>query len=243
MPNAAIRLTLLVLAELFAGCASRRYDDIEKCSYLRPYVHQLKTEASQADLVSIRDMSKSELILLLHGYGTGIRNRWIHGDRDHELVRFFHDHGVDDPEAMSMFIIYALWDDLNSNLTPEERASIQAKRKTVERKRSVYEKLEAEGRQQLSKTQQEFEHCYQKYGLPSKNPQNHDPFFHLLIDKTGHVRQIDFFEGADPQLKQCLTPIIQRFRFAPFTEDEVVTLYILEFPNCRIAERDTLHRP
>ncbi len=27
-----------------------------------------------------------------------------------------------------------------------------------------------------------------------------------------------------------------------FHDNEVVTLYILEFPHCRVAERDTLHQ-
>jgi hypothetical protein len=63
----------------------------------------------------------------------------------------------------------------------------------------------------------------------------------LLIGKNGQVKEIEFFDGASAELKQCLKEEIQRFKFSPFADDEVVTLYILDFPYCRIKERDTLH--
>jgi len=150
-------------------------------------------------------------------------------------------HFIDDPEAMSMVLIEALWNDLNKNMTPTERASVEAKRAVVARKRAYYEKLEAEGETQLAKNKSKFEQCYAKYGLPSENPQNRDPFFSLLIGKDGRVRKIEFFTGATSELKESLQKPIQAFKFSPFTDDEAVTLYILEFPHCRIAERDTLH--
>jgi hypothetical protein len=62
-----------------------------------------------------------------------------------------------------------------------------------------------------------------------------------VVEKTGRVREIVFFVGASPELKDCLREIIQHFQFDAFTEDEAVTLYILEFPRCRVADRDRLH--
>jgi hypothetical protein len=235
-------ITLFLLFALFIGCASKPDKEIEKNAFLRPYVEQLEKSTSPADLNRIKTMAKSELILLHMDYGLWIRNKWIHGGRDPQLLRFFHKNGIDDPDAMSMVIIYALWDDLNSKMSPTERASVEAKRALVVRKRSSYETLEAQCEAQLVKAQKEFAGCYEKHGLPSKNPVNRDPFFGLLVGKDGQVRQINFFDGASPELKECLQDIIQQFRFSAFHDNEVVTLYILEFPHCRVAERDTLYQ-
>ena len=216
-------------------------EDTAKNPFLRPYVAALKAETPPAVLKTIRDMGKSELIRLHHGYGTGIRNKWLWGDRDPELVRFFRERGINHPDDMSMLIIDALWYDLNSNLSPEQRASIEVKRALVERRRSTYEKLESEGEAQLKRSREHCERCYTNHGLPSENPLNRDPFYQLVVEKTGHVREIVFFEGASPELKACLQEIIQPFHFQPFADDETVTLYILEFPHLRASERDTLH--
>jgi hypothetical protein len=131
---------------------------------------------------------------------------------------------------------------LNSNTTPAQREAIDAKRALVARKRASYEKLESECATQLTKTKSEFERCYALYGLPSKNPVSGEPFFKLLVGKSGHVREIIFFEGSSSELKASLTNILNRFTFSAFGDDEFVTLYIIEFPGfCRVAERDTLH--
>jgi hypothetical protein len=232
----------ILLCVFLLGCASKPREDISENPALRPYLEELKEKTDPMELSRIREMSKSELILLLHGYGTWIRNQWFHGNRDPKLLRFFHDKGIDDPEAMSMIIIEALWSDLNRNLSPQQRNSIEAKRALVARKRANYEKLESECAAQLAKAKSEFALCYQKYGLPSKNPVNHDPFFHLVVEKTGRVREIEFFEGASSDLKHCLEEKVRGFSFSPFADEAQVTLYILEFPSCRVAERDTLHQ-
>src|SRR5204863_2947328 len=109
-------LTLILLIALAFGCVSRTDSKVAQDAFLRPYVDRLKKTAPPGDLDRIRAMAKSELILLLHGYGTGIRNEWLHASRDPQLVQFFHKKGIDDPEAASMVIIYALWYDLNRNL-------------------------------------------------------------------------------------------------------------------------------
>jgi hypothetical protein len=233
--------TLFLLFVLFTGCATRPDAKIEKNPFLLPYVEQLEMSTSPADLKRIKTMAKSELILLHMDYGLWIRNKWIHGRGDPQLLRFFHNNGIDDPDDMSMVIIYALWDDLNRKMSPTERAPVEAKRALVARRRSSYETLEAQCEAQLAKAQNEFDDCYKRHGLPSKNPVNRDPFFGLLVGKDGHVQQINFFNGASPELKECLQEIIQQFSFSEFRDDEVVTLYIVEFPHCRVAERDTLH--
>jgi hypothetical protein len=142
-----------------------------------------------------------------------------------------------------MVIIEALWYDLNSTLTPAEREVVDAKRAMVAKKRATYEKLESECARQLTKAKNEFEQCYAAHGLPSKNPGLQEPFFKLLVGKSGHVREIIFFEGASSELKDSLTHILNRFTFSVFGDDDFVTLYIIEFPGfCRVAERDTLQK-
>jgi hypothetical protein len=236
-----MRYLLALLFVLLLGCSSTPDEKIAKSSFLRPYVEELKTNTPLADLDRIRTMAESELTLLHHGYGTGVRNKWLWGNRDPELLRFFHDKGIDHPDDMSMVIIQALWYDLNSGLSPPERTSIEAKRALVARKRSTYERLESQCEDHLRRARTEFDRCYARHGLPSKNLLSRDPFFKLVVEKTGHVREIVFFEGASPELKRCLQEIIQQFRFDAFAEDEAVTLYILDSPRCRVLERDTLH--
>jgi hypothetical protein len=136
-------LKFILIFGLFTGCATTPpVKDIAHDTFLRTYVQQLEKSTSSADLHEIASMSKSDLIFLLHGYGTGIRNRWLHGNRDPELIRFFHNKGIVEPEGASMVIIEALWYDLNSSMSPSERAAANAKRALVSRKRATYEKLE-----------------------------------------------------------------------------------------------------
>jgi hypothetical protein len=227
---------------LLIGCATGNDKDLAHAPALRPYVQQIKESTPPEELRAITAMAKPELVLLLHGYGTGIRNRWIHGDRDPALTKFFRTNGVTDPEGASMVIIEALWYDLNSTLTPAEREVVDTKRAVVARKRAAYEKLESECARQLTKARGEVEQCYATHGLPSKNPVSREPFFELLVGKSGHVREIVFFEGASSELKDCLTSILSRFTFPAFSDDEFVTLYIIEYPGfCRVAERDAMH--
>lgn len=201
----------------------------------------LSQKMDQHSLEELASTSKSDLIGKYHfGLGLYIRNAFgiWRGNKDlwEDLTHGKPTH----PDDLSGIIIEALWEDLNSKLTPEERSDIQIKRALVARKRATYMKLESECQTQLSGAQGQFEACYAKHGLPSKNPRVHDPFFKLVVDRSGRVREIIFFEGAASELKPCLAKIIDEFRFSSFGDDEFVTLYILEFPYCRVAERDKL---
>ena len=209
----------------------------------------------------IRTMAKSELILLHDGYGMAIRNKWLHGNRDRKLINFFHEKGIEDPDDASMVIIDALWGDLNRNLSPSQRDDIDRKRQLIARKRLVYEKLESECELQLKNSQTEFERCYELYGLPSENPflkkplkeslspieefdelfsENTLPIGELVVEKTGHIKNIVFCESASNEVKQCLQKTIEQFKFSPFTDDEIVTIQFI--PHCRVSERDLLHQ-
>ena len=54
-------------------------------TFLLPYVEELKRSTSPAYLETIRGMARSDLIQLHIGYGTGIRNKWVHGVEDPEV--------------------------------------------------------------------------------------------------------------------------------------------------------------
>jgi hypothetical protein len=233
-----IPFILLLTTMVFAAPSEQ---ELAKNPFLVPYVKELKKETSRADLEKIKEMAESELILLHMGYGTGIRNKWLHGNRDPKLIRFFRDNGIEHPDSMSSVIILSLWQDLNTNMTPVEQAKVDAKRATVARKRAAYIKLESECEDQLVKAKEKFDNCYQRYGLPSANPVAREPFSKLIIGKNGRVNKILFYDGASPKLRQCLQTIIKPFKFSPFSDDAIATLYILDFPRCRVSERDTLN--
>jgi hypothetical protein len=231
----------LVICALLFVCDKPSRKDLAENPFLQTYVQQLKKTTSDTELRKITTMAESELALLHDGYGMGIRNQWIRGKRDPALVQFFLDKKINEPDEMSMVIIEALWLDLNKSLTPADRESIQKKRATVARKRATYKKLESECETQLTKAKPEFEKCYASHGLPSENPELFDPFYGLIVDKSGRVKKIEFFNGASPELKVKLTKILNGFTFSKFDDDEFITLYILTFPDCGVAEWDKLH--
>ena len=244
----AVTKALLILAVSGAvlACQTDRElatdQELAKDRRLNAAVARLKQQTPISELDSIRAMDEPDLIVLLHGYGTWIRNQWIHGNRDPQLVKLFHDRGITDPERISMILIQALWNDLNRNLSPSELAEIDAKRGLVKRKLANYERLETECQSFVERSVATFEACYRQHGLPSENPLNRDPFFNLIVENTGRVKTITFFDSTTQALKSCLGPPIEAHKFSPFTDDPEVRLYIVSTPFCRVAQRDTLYR-
>lgn len=236
-----MRVLIVFLLLISSSALGNESSNIIKNTFLSPYVEQLEKELSATDHDRIRNMAQSELILLHIGYGMYIRNKWFYGNRNPELIRFFRNHGIDHPDQMSGIMIDALWNKLNSNLSKTERASIKAMRKLVARKRSTYKQLKSECKRVLTKAKAKFEHCYAKHGMSSMNPQNREPFYKLIVEKTGSVSDIVFFQGATPEIKECLEKPIQQFKFSAFNDDPKLTLYINSFPNCGVEEEDTLN--
>jgi len=232
---------LIIVVVLGAALVGQTDSELAKDPNLSTAVARLKRLTPAIQLEQVKVVAEPDLVLLLHGYGTWIRNQWIHANRDPELVTFFHDRGIDDPERISMILIQALWNDLNRAVSPKERATIEAKRDLVKRRRATYQRLEAECQNFIQRSVDTFEACYRAHGLPSENPLNRDPFFKLIVAKTGHVKTTVFFDGANLALKACLRPPIEAHTFSPFTDDSEVTLYITSTPACRVAERDTLY--
>ena len=214
---------------------------LEEDPFLQPYVAQLKKQTASATLEGVKTLAESDLIVLHHGYGTWIRNKWLWGDRDPALVQFFRTHGIRHPDSMSMVLIRALWTDLNRNLTREEQARIDARRALVAAKRASYNTLSEECATRLAGSKVDFDRCYAAHGLPSKNPLGREPFYELVVGKTGIVKRIVFFDGASQKLKGCLRRQIETYTFSPFEHDEELTLYIVEFPNCGVSEGNRLY--
>jgi hypothetical protein len=120
--------------------------------------------------------------------------------------------------------------------SPLSTATLLARRQLLAEKFAFYEKLKSEFQAQLEGARSRIEHCYKLDGLPSTNPQNFDPFFKLTLEKSGRVQEIIFFNGASPELKACLSPILQSFQVSPFTDHETLTVDVNEF-RCRILDR------
>ncbi len=126
-----------------------------------------------------------------------------------------------------------------AGIAPESTTTLLAQRQLLAEKFAFYEKLQSEFQAQLERKRGRIEHCYNLHGLPSTNPQNIDPFFKLILKNSGRVQEIVFFNGASPELKACLTDIIQPFQVSPFTDHETLTVDVNEF-RCRILERTEL---
>ena len=192
--------------------------DLAKDPFFKPYIEELKKTTDKNEILQITAMDESELILLHHGYGTGIRNRWLHGDRDPELLKFFKSKQIEDHDEMSMVMIQALWEDLNSNLTADQIKEIAVKRAIVKRKQINFATLESECAAQLTLQKDKFARLYEEFGLPSSNESLREPFSKLIVGKNGKVKNIVFYDGASEELKLHLTKIIKSFVFSPFID-------------------------
>ncbi len=233
--------SILLLLTPNVNAAKKNTDAVSQHDFLRPYVLELDRETPPRTLDRITTMAESDLVLLHMGYGTWIRNKWLWGRRDPKLVDYFMSKGINHPDEMSGILIRELWEDLNAELNPEERAKIERKRQLVAEKRKAYLRLSEEGAQRLAASREAFNSCYARFGHPSKNRRNRDPFFKLIVSKEGRVDHIVFFEGASQEVKDCLQKEIEKYSFTPFDHDETLTLYITNFPWCRVQEIDYLY--
>ena len=217
-------------------------EKLEEHRFLQPYVAQLKQETPSSMLERVKTLAEDDLLVLYFGYGTWIRNKWLWGDRDPALVQFFLTHGVRHPDDMSVVLIRALWIDLNRNLTAAERAEIDSKRALVAAKSASYRRLSGECAAQLAASKAEFEKCYAAHGLPSKNPLNRNPFYKLVVEKSGTIERIVFYDGAGSTLKECLRREVEPYRFSSFEYDEILTLSTVGvFPSCGVEESSRLY--
>ncbi len=203
-------------------------------------VDRLMTELNQADLRAVRVRTENDLIDFHMSLGLYIRNSYGLWQGNKALLKSA---GSGHPDDASYVIITGLWHKLNSRMTATERASVAAKRAVVARKYRSYDKLEAECASQLTKVRGELEECYRRHGVPlPEHPGLFEPYFALYVGKSGHVRKIDFYRGTAPALKACLEKKIKAFTFSRFSDDESVMIYIQNFPNCRVAERDEVYK-
>lgn len=240
----AVFTALALCACSAATTPPRGMSSSEGSTFLGPYIAELRSALTADQIAQIRAMRETDLIALHLSLGKWIRNKWLWGDRDPKLVQFFRDKGISDPEAMSMHLIDVFWRQLNKEATPEEKSAIAEKRRVAAEKRASYDRIMRECADHLARHLPEFEACYAKFGLPSRNPKNRDPFSALILSESGNVSDIEFFTGAGDDVKDCLAPIMRRLMFSPFSHDKSLRLYITHYSTqygtdatgCRVAQ-------
>ena len=210
---------------------------LEQHSFLKPYAARLKADTSASDLDSIARMRREDLIVLHHGYGTGIRNKWLWGDREPALVEFFRKHGVTHPDEMSMVLIYALWREVNSSLTPAERSQVEQHRRQVVARRQTYRRVADECTRQIVEARPQFEECFRVHGRPGKYRNVHEPFFAMVVAPSGQVRKVKHWEGGSKTVRSCLAKHLASFQFSPFSNVDQATLHTTDDYRCTVAEQ------
>jgi len=118
---------------------------------------------------------------------------------------------------------------------------IEASRKLVAAKEAAYIRLRQECSEKIQASKDRIEACLAANGRPSKKNPNRDPFFKMTAKKDGTVGDIEFFKTDSDELKQCLRPILDGYSFSSFDNDDHLTLYITQFPNCAVSELNELH--
>ena len=213
---------------------------LEASPFLKPYVAQLKKELAANEREKLAAYAEDDLFLLHHGYGTGIRNRWLWGDRDTRLVGFFEGHGIHHPDDMSMVLIRALWMDLRAELTPEQNVKNEKENQVRERKRANYFRLMSECSALLKKHDRRISSCFDRFGPNSANPVGRSPFFEMTVSADGRVKRIVPYTGGSEATKTCLEPILTEFSFSSFDLDPELTVYALDSGSCRVQELNNL---
>lgn len=122
---------------------------------------------------------------------------------------------------------------------PVNTGTMLAAKELKAKKLATYEKLEAEFDAQLATARPAIERCFQQHGPSSMNPQNHDPFFKLIMASTGRVKQIVVFDGASPAFQACILEIFRHFQCSPFPYDKTLTINVHDF-RCTVGERSAL---
>jgi hypothetical protein len=64
----------------------------------------------------------------------------------------------------------------------------------------------------------------------------------LVIDKSGHVKEIHYAKGTPGRLKTSLKKLVDKFTFTAFDDDEFVTVDIDESSFSRIRQRAYLYQ-
>jgi hypothetical protein len=236
----SVREGCFMLSALFDFFKDRPPRQLVADPFLRPYVATLLELTSTDSQERIVELDRSELITLHFAFGMGVRNRFMNGGCEPELVRFFEENGVNHRDCMGSILIEALWQDLNQRLSPERRTAIQRERTIRAQKRKVYEALEKEGRAQLVATRADFDLIMDHFGPMSLNVSKERPLFQLVVDKTGRLRQVRCFQGANPKFRAGIEAMVSGFKFSPIADGDSLTLRVLHFPQCSVTARDRL---
>jgi len=100
-----LTIILIILASYSYG---QKPKNLEECNIY--FDKHLKTK----DIKYIKNLAADETYKLHFSLGLYIRNNWIYGERDPELVKFLIDAGLHAPDDMSGIIIKNYWHHLNN---------------------------------------------------------------------------------------------------------------------------------
>jgi hypothetical protein len=109
MPIKKIIKSILILL-LSNNCTAQEIQpkNLDECN-----IHFDKT-LSKKDIEHIKNLKEDDIITLHFGLGLFIRNNWIRGERNPELVKFFSDLKVFEPDFISGVILENYWSYLNN---------------------------------------------------------------------------------------------------------------------------------
>jgi hypothetical protein len=232
----------LVLASFFlpvaadADLVAPRQDSLlaDEEKFLRPYIDELKKETPVGRLNFIRSLPEDTLWILHHDYGMWIRNKWLWGDRNPKLIRFFRAKKITHPDEMSKILIKALWRDLDRGLTPQERIAVEAKRSLRSRREKLYGTLAEQCTSQVVAHKSDLERCYPS---PSAGD-SPNVFFFFAVSPTGTAGEITCVPKS---ASDCVKAVVDTFTFSSFDTDAMLHLWITAFPKCGVQEFDRLY--
>jgi hypothetical protein len=99
---------LFFLLFLAPGCISAQPKNLNECN------NYFDKTLSRKDIEYIRNLKEDDLSELHFTLGLNIRNKWIRGNRNPELVKYFHDLGLFNPDDISGVILQNYWSYLNN---------------------------------------------------------------------------------------------------------------------------------
>lgn len=226
-PKLSRIFVLLSLLQCLTGCIQSS-DTSQDTAFLAPYIEELKRETPPKTLSEIAALPKSELIRLHFGYGTGIRNKWLWGGQDPQLIAYFKSQGITHPDTMSRKIIEALWDDLNKDIPAEQKIAIEKQREILLKKQEIFQRISAECTTQLQAKRPAVDRCYTAHS-PALNPLSDRPIFNqLVVSPKGTIDRIAYSEDTSNDLANCLQQQVGEFTFSEFEYFPALTLYPIE---------------
>lgn len=189
LPKRRQLFALLSSLLFLTGCVLNN-DASPDATFLAPYINLLKQETPPKTLHEILALPRSELARIHFGYGTRIRNKWLWGEQDPDLIAYFKSKGVTHPDTMSSKIIEALWENLNQEIPAEQMIAIEKQREVHLKKQTIFERISVECTKQILLKRPAIDRCYASYSLALQPLSNRPIFDELEISSKGMIQRI-----------------------------------------------------